>query len=372
MASIEEQLSYSHYSTLVQFTIPGAGEITIKCRLDAETGGFAYDQIEDETGREYSYFRTKKWMIPMLRDAKRNSLYDQSLAAAVSSFSKKSINVIDVGTGTALLPMIVRDKARAAGVTCDIDTIEMSSEMASMASRIIKSFESSTTADGSITLFPNLHSTSYSPLPPTKAPYDICTSELLDHTLISEGVLPTMRDLFARDVIRSGHTVVVPAGGRVYGMLVGSGKGFDVEGLSGISKTTNYSGVVGSSSDATGGSTTNYVPLQPRELLRNGSLIQLSEPFHVFSFDWSCGENIPPADGRSVDVGAVELLAGTDTAAAAAGVLLFWELDISTKLVAFVASERSEWAYEEACRASEGARRSNTRRGNHTAYSITP
>ena len=131
------QVSFTPDSNLTEFPAPPA-PITLKCTLDPTTGGFTYVRIPPSL-LPYSYLQTKRWMVPMLRDGRRNSLYDRAIQAALfshssSSSSSSSASCLDIGTGSGLLALL-SVKHGASHVTA----LEMSAPMSSIAASVISS-----------------------------------------------------------------------------------------------------------------------------------------------------------------------------------------------------------------------------------------
>jgi len=249
------------------------------------------------------HLRTKRWFFPMLNDVHRNNLYEQAIAAACrevvqqkkkkkkkkknqrqqpsngcntttittttttssSSSNNNTVNnnshedniirVLDIGSGTGLLAMMVAKHMQQRVVNNKNNNISLSKiaagEPSSLASASaaavatvakpperqvrITSMEMSsamsrlaqmTVADNQlqhIITIQDGHSTEQQQDPDIiqqhPPVYDLCVSELLESALLGEGMIPTLRDAWNR-TLHFGTTIMIPQRARVYGQLV--------------------------------------------------------------------------------------------------------------------------------------------------------
>ena len=183
--------------------------------------------------------------LDMLNDAPRNAAYAAALRAAVERAASRAaarggdggsgggggapLRVLDIGTGTGLLASLAALAARAAGTPlAGIDACELHPPMAAAAEGVLR-------RNGLLGDPVSLHAIRSDELPlrPRAAVgggaasaeaataadrYDLLVSEILDSSLLGEGVIPSLRD--ARERLLAPDAVVVPAVATVWGMPV--------------------------------------------------------------------------------------------------------------------------------------------------------
>lgn len=153
---------------------------------------------DDHEDLVVAHLSVKKWIAAMLNDTTRNAAYQKALQRA-------SGVVLDVGSGTGLLAML-------AASADHVVAVEMDAAMCTLLRQHV----------GSRVTVVEAHSTKIQDLP-IKA--KVIVSELLDHTLLGEGWLPSTRDalrLAANDV------TLVPSRARVFCVLLGSRRPLDL------------------------------------------------------------------------------------------------------------------------------------------------
>lgn len=238
---IEDTIRKAKYNDAVVVTIPsdestGAPEreIVVAATLDEENGGVTWQSAlpsgnrrsrEGADGLDLAivrHLRTKRWVLPMLNDHRRNELYDhavrmacQAAAARVVHDRRKVLRVLDIGTGTGLLAMMAARHSRnalkdigATNVEVKVTSIEMASAMARLGRLTVRE-------NGLHDVITIIEGHSADPALVLEDRADICTSELLESGLLGEGMLPAIRDAWDRHLRPDAS--VVPVGARVYG-----------------------------------------------------------------------------------------------------------------------------------------------------------
>ncbi len=213
------------------------------------------------------------WHFPMLVDDLRNDAYDEAIRRAV----KPGDHVLDIGAGSGLLAMMAA-RAGAAQVTA----AERIPELAHVAQRIAD-------ANGygdRLKVVAKL-SSDMEMGEDLQQPVDLIVSEILDAALLGEGVMPSLRHAvanFAQPGVR-----MLPQGATVMGAIMelpdmrrynplGQVNGFDLSIMNEFRNALAYRSLK----------------------LADESHRQLSEPFHVATFDFA---NLPTTDRhRVVDV----------------------------------------------------------------------
>jgi len=200
------------------------------------------------------HLRTKRWVLPMLNDHRRNKLYNFAIRDAkkvvqrrIDSSGKEgedsTIRILDIGSGTGLLAMMgarytldaiqehqqqqVDDTSCEQSMKVNVTGVEMASAMARLGRMSIKendlsnhikiveqhSTDSTFQIDDGRFFGEDIKGNN------TNQPKaDICTSELLESGLLGEGVLPAMRDAWIRHL--KPDAIVVPKRACVYAVLV--------------------------------------------------------------------------------------------------------------------------------------------------------
>ena len=248
---------------------------TTNCNANDTT--IASAQFEDEG--IVRHLRTKRWVLPMLNDKRRTRLYDTAIQKACckavtqrqnnlqqrqhtiddddNDDDDATIRILDIGTGTGLLAMMgVKHTLNAYNAnTCNtatnirrqqqqqqqqqkqqqqevqVTSVEMASAMARLARLTVKENK----MDEHITVV-ECHSTD---LPTknnnTRSYFDICTSELLESGLLGEGVLPALRDVWARQ-LDPDSSIVVPCRARIFVLPVEGTSLIDITNISSSGK----------------------------------------------------------------------------------------------------------------------------------------
>jgi protein arginine N-methyltransferase 7 len=308
-------------------------EIVLACEIDKVHGGLVWQVAADDSDPHSSiirHLRTKKWILPMLNDETRNTMYQDAIQKACEKLASDQlesnvIRILDIGSGTGLLAMMGFKHLREAldnhgkeRVDIHVVSLEMASAMATLAKQVVddngmldaieirNEHSCETTLDGRAML---------------------CTSELLESGLLGEGILPALRDAWNRHLCAGAR--IVPQRARVYAQLVESqqlvadyqGPPIDVSLADGVSLRLSHS-----TSETLLGDVDGIMVTLHAESLFEGTPNKarvLTEPVMVMDFCFSSPEMIPDSDGRSRTHKVSPIASGT-----AHGVLFWWELDL--------------------------------------------
>lgn len=343
-------------------------EIVLVPSLDIDNGGVVWkdactSSITSSLSSEIDvgisrHIRTKKWVIPMLNDDRRNKLYDTSIKRGCKAAIEKildrkqgdtdeieTMRVLDIGSGTGLLAMMAAkhslDIAKEHQASKDIAPIQIavsSVEMASAMARLACKTISNNSLDKVIHVT-EAHSSdeAFTAFVPSSAKANVCTSELLESGLLGEGIIPALRDAWQRHLCED--AIVIPQKARVYAQVIECSWITNFQGPNLYSENVSFSTTSDPSSVLLGGN--NVVPVHAEALLSqddNSSFNLgkapsddddgicaklLSEPKLVLEFDFTSKESIPSKMGRSIKK---EIIASD--AGKAHGVLFWWDIDL--------------------------------------------
>ena len=376
------------------------------------------------------HLRTKRWFFPMLNDTRRNELYEAAIQAACyrvvrqfwddrasnnksnSSRNEDSnsavIRILDIGSGTGLLAMLaakyvqqalddycddehkheasasasIDDKAKAQQPLVRVTSLEMSAAM----SRLARLTVADNGLQDTISILEH-HSTDQSTLTTTNTNigdgpeqpqvynsnqyYDLCVSELLESSLLGEGMLPALRDAWDRHL--HPKATIVPQKARVYcqlveGAFLANYWGPHSDSSKAISTSTSVDDEEATPTSPTAQQLRLTLSANENDLMMDGGarggfvlhihaehwvegnfndntcndndndnnekettdsnelqfLVKpLSDPIQVMDFDFSRPDRIPKSEGRRLPIQVVPHRSGTCHA-----VLFWWELDL--------------------------------------------
>ncbi len=190
-------------------------EVLLHASLDPQAGGLAWRPHPDLCGRTdpVCLLQLRCWYPPMLHDVRRHQLFRQAIQGTVRECQQqgdaKGLTVLDIGTGTSLLSLEAVRAGASRVVACEVFPA-----LAAVAQQVVR-------ANGMEDKVEVLskRSTDVTLAEVGGRPVDLVVSELLDSTLLGEGYLSTLRDLYARGLVSS-TTRVLPARARVWAQLV--------------------------------------------------------------------------------------------------------------------------------------------------------
>ena len=271
---LTKAIEVTNYNESIQLKLNDTGNdmILLMPSLDKINGGIQWNnalETTSDTNKDILlsfHFRTKSWIVPMLNDVNRNNAYEKSISNSclniIRSKIKKmnendtnavDINVIDIGSGTGLLAMIAASYLLKYSkqfenyiIHFTVTSLEMSDAMVQLSQDIIKYND----LNAYITVL-NQHSNEHE----LSSDVDLITCELLDTTVVGEGIIPTLHDILSR--LSNNDTIILPNRLKVYGMI-----------LSGPESITCYK------SDVFG--TSQYIPIRIPAFLQQNDIIQLS------------------------------------------------------------------------------------------------
>ncbi|TWB48831.1 tetratricopeptide repeat protein [Nitrospirillum viridazoti] len=149
---------------------------------------------------------TPRWHVPMMNDVERNAAYEAAITAAV----RPGDIVLEIGTGSGLLAMMAARAGAAQVYTCEADPVIAETARAIIATN---GYADRVTViakpSGAVTVGKDL-----------PRPADLLVSEILSSDLLSERVLPAVRD--ARDRLLTPEARIIPQAGGVRALLAES------------------------------------------------------------------------------------------------------------------------------------------------------
>ncbi|XP_052231966.1 protein arginine N-methyltransferase 7-like isoform X1 [Dreissena polymorpha] len=278
---------------------------TFVSRINRITGKMEWDFRDDEYDFKQEIARSS--YADMLHDTERNRLYYEGLKVAIELKRKagQAVHVLDIGTGTGLLSMMA---ARLGADT--VHACEAFTPMAECAKKIIA--ENGFT--DKITVIPK-RSTELKIGPDMPCRANILVTEVFDTELIGEGAISTFTH--AHNELLEEGCIVVPSRGTVFIQLVSS------ELVRRWNQITDFSGPLDLRTPPgilrCGGAPSLH-DLQLDQLPED-KFTKLSEPFKVFSFDFT-GQSPLLADRTTKS--SVEMIVSGSVDA----VFMWWDLEM--------------------------------------------
>ncbi|KAL7565988.1 hypothetical protein ACA910_011010 [Epithemia clementina (nom. ined.)] len=219
--------------------------------LDSNHGGFMWNPIYPPNYGLSYFLRTKQWLFPMLNDHRRNNSYHDAIEKALHFIIRnqqkinaeercrdKRITILDIGCGTGLWGMVAArymrlkahcddgddDNSTCKKNLCRVLSIDMSRFMVRMAEQIVKDNH----LDHLVSV-QEMHSMQLRNADDNDDDSNtvvLCISELLEHGLLGEGWLPTIRNLLERQIVPE-NAIVIPSSATVYAQAVQTVSGKD-------------------------------------------------------------------------------------------------------------------------------------------------
>lgn len=179
------------------------------------------------------------WHAQMLADGKRNQAYDRAIRKAVTEKTK----VLDIGAGSGLLSLMA---ARAGSK--QITACEMTPIMAEIAEKVVVD-----NGYADIIAIHNIKSSDMEVGKELEEKVDIIISEILDMSVLGEGVIPAMRH--AKEHFLSEGGAMIPQSASLFGMLIETEyshhlhplkhlEGFDLSAMADFLETSTFSRIV--------------------------------------------------------------------------------------------------------------------------------
>ena len=262
---------------------------------------------------------SRSQMKSMLQDSRRNDVFASAISSSISSFKTKhggkSPRVLDIGSGTGLLSLL----AQKAGAASPVIGCEQWSKMAQIATSVVNS----SAAQGAIQI-KAIHSGALeAPVDDADSKFDIIVHEILDSSLFGEGVIPALRDAYARlckpDAESIPHSAVLRA------RLIWSD---EVKKWHDTSETFIRRPNVLYARRDWASKCEAVVPAIPVHALRLSSLRHISKEFVAARVEFSreAIESSSGDNGYDISSVQVEAEAGIDTKEKANAILFYWDL----------------------------------------------
>jgi predicted RNA methylase len=241
MEFLQRFCSAAKRGELVSITVEGEAEgethnLVLDCQIDRHSGELRWEPLlncgdgyADAGDKLSAHLRTKRWMWSMLNDTARNDIYKSAIIAALGKAREMAalrlpsddhqVHVLDIGTGSGLLSAFAADAGADLVTAC-----EMVPEMALGAAHILGSIDradsvqviAKRSTDLLVASGRECDRKDFGNDMPRKA--DVLISELLDSTLIGEGVIPTVYHAWTH--LLQPNAIVLPCRARVFAQLL--------------------------------------------------------------------------------------------------------------------------------------------------------
>eukprot|EP01126_Amoeba_proteus_P036274 TRINITY_DN3691_c0_g1_i5.p1 TRINITY_DN3691_c0_g1~~TRINITY_DN3691_c0_g1_i5.p1 ORF type:complete len:548 (+),score=99.71 TRINITY_DN3691_c0_g1_i5:36-1679(+) len=227
----------------------------------------------------------KAQYVDMLNDKSRNSKYQEAIQEVVGNHTSL---VVDIGTGTGVLSIMAAKSGAQSVYGCDLNQ-----SLAAIATRAVKDNQFEKIITIGCKKSTDLVVGKGGDIP-HKA--DVCISEIVDSSLLGEGILPSLRHALQNLTNESHH--MIPSSATIFARLVQSP---DMWKLHCLTESENFLNFKVSETECSGSS--QY----PFEVLINSlpteSVESLSDTFEVFSFDFSSLASLEsPKIGRKTPI----------------------------------------------------------------------
>jgi hypothetical protein len=333
-AGVDEALSASSlHEVLLASDGTSSSVVALRVAVDPSHGGLTL--VEDVVSDPFAVAIQRSQMRSMLNDTARCEKYALAIEIVVkrvaAAVTPAPVRALDVGAGTGLLAMI------AARAGAQVDALEMFPPLAALAAEVV----ADNGLTDAVTVYPAKSTDMLLDMP--KDRYNILVTEIFDSALLGEGILPVLAH--ATESLLAPGAQVVPASAVVFAQLVESPNLFakwhdlSVDGDFAFHRTP-------SAPFCNGGA--RLVPVQLDALSVPDDYRPLSEPFHLFSFDFAstlppttkadlaAGSSSTPSssatDGKADNIIPQKRKTRVDVPVTAAGtphaVLIWWELDL--------------------------------------------
>ena len=206
LASTSTSMERSIFDALRVTPEGGGATATLVGALD-ERGALAWRESQEDEAA--AHLARKKWIVAMLRDGARNEAYAAAIAGAAEAVAARfggGTVALEIGAGTGLLTLMLCDQPLGHVVACEMEPAMCALARAHLDDHGVES-EACTLV--------NARSDEVS-LP---TPAVLVVSELVDHGLLGEGMLPSLRECFDSGTVAR-EAVCVPRAATVYAALV--------------------------------------------------------------------------------------------------------------------------------------------------------
>ena len=203
-------------SSFHELLVGADGDTLLRARLST-SGAVEWAAVPaDDVPASHRAVVAQSQMSGMLRDRHRNETYRAALTGAIREFTDQQGRppvVLDIGAGTGLLSLLAAEAGAASVVAC-----EQWGVMASVARSVLAA--NPRWGPAVTVLARHSSDVTAADLSAGGGRADVIVSEILDSALLGEGVVPALRDAFARLLTPASTACVVPLGGVMHAQLI--------------------------------------------------------------------------------------------------------------------------------------------------------